>query len=86
VDGDQVGQPVQVRRQRLGGRDHEQRVGQAAPLGPAPGPPRRLGHGGGAGVDAEDQPVRLGSRGGQHEAAVTGPEVDSRRPVAGGEV
>jgi hypothetical protein len=86
VDGDQIGQPVQLRRQRLGGGHHKQGVGPAAPLGPAAGPPRRLGHGGRTGVDTDDQAVRLGGRRGQHEAAVTGPEVDGCRPVAGGEV
>jgi hypothetical protein len=85
VDGHQVGQAVQLRRQRLGGGHHEQRVRQATALGPAAGPARRLGHRRRAGVDPDDQPVHLGRRG-QHEAAVAGPQVDGRRPVAGGKV
>ena len=69
----------------LGGGHHEQRVRQPAALGPPGGPPRRLGHPGRAGVDPDDQPVRR-AQGGQHGAAVTGPEVDGRRLVPGGKV
>jgi hypothetical protein len=86
MDGHPVGKAVQLRGQRLGGGHHEQRVGQATTLWPAGGPPGGRGHRGRAGVDPDDQPVRLGGRGGQHEATVTGPEVDGRRAVAGDQV
>jgi hypothetical protein len=86
VDGDPVGQAVQPGRERLGGRDHEPGVGQTPAPGPASGPPGRLGHGGGAGVDPDHQPVRLGGGGREHEPAVAGAEVEGDRPVAGGQV
>jgi len=86
VDGDQVGQAVQRGGEGLGGRDHEPGVGQAAAVGPAGGPPGRLGHGGRAGVDPDHQPVRLGGGCRQHEPAVAGAEVEGDRPVAGGQV
>jgi hypothetical protein len=86
VDGHQVGQAVQLRRQGLGRGHHEQRVGQPAPLGPAAGPPRRIGHRRRAGVDPDDQPVRVGGGRRQREPPVAAAEVDGCRPVAGGQV
>jgi hypothetical protein len=86
VDGHQVGQAVQLGRQSLGRGHHEQRVGQPAPLGPAAGPPRRLGHRRRAGVHPDDQPVRVGGGRRQREPPVAGAEVDGCRPVAGGQV
>jgi hypothetical protein len=86
VDGHQVGQAVQLRRQGLGRGHHEQRVGQPAPLGPAAGPPRRLGHRRRAGVHPDDQPVRVGGGRRQREPPVAGAEVDGCRPVPGGQV
>jgi hypothetical protein len=86
VDGHQVGQAVQLRRQGLGRGHHEQRVGQPAPLGSAAGPSRRLSHRGRAGVHPDDQPVRVGDGRRQREPPVAGAKVDGCRPVAGGQV
>jgi hypothetical protein len=86
VDGDQVGAAVQLARQRLDGGHDEQGVGQPAAAGRGGRAPRGHRHRRGAGVDADDQPVGTGRRGGEHVAPVAGPKVDGGRRVPGGQV
>ena len=50
--------------------------GQAATCGRPRGTAGRLGHGVRVGVDADDEPGRVGGSGGQHVTAVAGAEVD----------
>ena len=69
--------------QGLGGRDDEPGVLEAALARGPCGAPRRLGHGGRAGVDAEDEGVGLAAGRGEHRATVTGAHVD-RHPLHGG--
>ena len=63
-------------RRGLGRGHDEHRVGQAATCGRPRGTTGRLGHGVRVGVDADDEPGRVGGSGGQHVAAVAGAEVD----------
>lgn len=82
VDGQRPGDALQRLRRVLGGRDDEQRVRESAA---ASGAARGLGHAGGAGVDADDERLRMGGGGSQDAAAVTGAEIDRDPGVAGGE-
>ena len=76
LDGDEVGDPGQLGGERLGGRRDEQGVGRPPRRGGSGGTTGRLGHGVGAGVDADDERARVGGRGGQHEPSVAGAQVD----------
>jgi hypothetical protein len=82
MNGDGGGDAVQIRRQGLGGGDDEERVGQAAALRGTGGAVRCLGHGGGVGVDTDHEQVGTGCGRLQHEATVTGTEIDDGGGVA----
>jgi hypothetical protein len=81
VDGDQIGQAIELGREGLDRRNDEERVRQAAALRWLARPSRSLDHAGGAGVQTDDQLVGMGGRSGQHVSAVAGAGVNSDRGV-----
>jgi hypothetical protein len=79
VDRHRVGAAVEGLWRVLGRGDREQRVRHRVALRGAPG---GLDHARRVGIEADRQGVGTRPRGGQHMAAVTGPEVDREAVVA----
>ncbi len=75
-DGDSIGEAGETDRQRLGGRDHEERVGKTAAIGPTRCAPRRVRHGVGHGIHTDDQRGGIRGRVGQDRTTVAGPQID----------
>jgi hypothetical protein len=86
VDGHQVRQPVELAGQRLERGHREASVWKTSAAVSPGGASRCLDHGIGVGVDANHQPIGVGSGMGQHESAVTGSQVHRRRGVCRGEL
>jgi hypothetical protein len=83
VNGDQVGEPIELGGKALGGRDNEDGVRPTAALWRLAGATRGFDHAGSAGVDADHQLIGVRCRAGEDEPAVAGSDVDGYRGVRG---
>ena len=81
MDGDEVGEGVELGRKGFGRRDEEEGVRQATALRRLAGAARGLDHPGGAGVDPDHQLIGMCCGPTQDESAVAGTDVDGDRGV-----